>query len=413
MTRLLRLPDYRRFWAASTVSVFGTHVTTLALQILVVVTLRASGLELGLVNAARWLPYLLFGLVAGVLVDRYRRRPVLIGTDVGRAVLLCGIPALYFLELLTLPVLAAFVAVFGLLSLLFDAADQAYLPQLVPADRLTSAYARLEQSDSVAQTAGPLLAGVLVKAVGAPLAILVDAVSYLWSAILLATIRRPEPPPPPAAERHLWRELREGLSWVYGHRMLAPMALTTHGWFLCHSLLTVAFVVYVTRDLNLGALGLGIAYACGGAGAVLGGALAGWAGRRFDAGRTKVGAEAVTPLTWLLVPFAGPGPYALVLVCVAQFLFWIAMGIKGPNEMSYRQCVTPDGLRGRMNATMRSLNRAAIVVGAPLGGLLADTAGVRTALWVGIAGFAVVAVALAVSPFRHASYAEALEPAER
>lgn len=391
-------------------SVFGTHVTQLALQALVMVTLQATAFELGLLNAARWLPYLLFGLLVGVLVDRWRRKPILVGTDVGRALLLCAIPALHAAGLLSMPVLIGFVAVFGLLSLLFDAADQSYVPRLVPRELLTSANARLEQSDSVAQTAGPLLAGALIKVVGAPVAILVDAASYLVSGLLLASIRVAEPPAV-TERRHLVAELREGLAWVYRHRTLAPMALTSHAWFLFHSLLSTVFTAYMLdrAGLDLGAFGLSVALACGGVGAVLGGALAGWAGRRFDAGPAIVATHAAMPLAWAIVPLLP----SLGAICVAQFLFWLAMGVAGPLEMGYRQSITPDGLQARMNTTIRSLNRAAVVAGAPLGGLLAVTFGYGPALWIGVAGFALVALALGLSPFRRASFAEAEQVAAR
>ncbi len=187
---LRRHPAYVRFWAADTVSMFGTHVTTLALQVLAVVTLHASATWLGVLNGARWVPYLLFGLVAGVLVDRYRRRPVLVGADLARAVLLGLIPVLAWADRLTMPALVAVVTAFGALSLLYDAAHQSYLPRLVPRELLTQANARMEQSAAVAQTTGPVLAGFLVKAVGAPLAILVDAASYLVSGLVLARSAR-------------------------------------------------------------------------------------------------------------------------------------------------------------------------------------------------------------------------------
>jgi predicted MFS family arabinose efflux permease len=298
-----------------------------------------------------------------------------------------------------------------LLSLLFDAANQSFLPRLVPRELLIPAHARLEQSDSVAQTVGPLLAGALIQVVGAPVAMLVDAASYLFSGALLASISVTERAQP-VERRNLRAELREGLSWVYRHRTLASMAMTSHAWFLFHSMLSTVFVAYVldVRELDLGAFWLGVAYACGGVGAFLGGALAGWAGRRFDAGPTMIAAHALMAPAWILVPLAVPGPAAFVMVALSQFLFWVVMGITGPNELGYRQSVTPDGLQGRMNTTIRSLNRAAIVVGAPLGGFLAVAVGYRTALWVGIAGFALVALAMAISPFRHARYSDALEP---
>ncbi|MFE2868623.1 MFS transporter [Embleya sp. NPDC059259] len=410
MSRLVDLPGYLRLWTASTVSCFGTYVTILALQILAAVTLHATAFELGVLSAARWLPYLLFGLVAGVLVDRYRRKPILVGTDLGRAALLGMIPLLYLADRLTMTALVVFVFAFGTLSLVFEAANQSYLPRLVPRELLASANARLQQSDSVAQTTGPLLGGILVKAVGAPVAMLVDAASYLASGLLLASITDPEPVRR-AERRDLRAELREGLSWVYRHRTLGPMALTSHGRFLFTGMLSTVYVLYVLRELDIGALGLGITYACAGVGAVLGTTFSTWAGRRFDVGPTMVASRALAPLAWMVVPLTTAGPGALWAVSAAQFVLWLGLGTEGPTEMGYRQSVTPDRLQGRMNATIRSLNWGVIAIGAPLGGLLADTAGYRTALWIAIAGLALSVLALAFSRFRDATLADALETA--
>lgn len=196
--------------------------------------------------------------------------------------------------------------------------------------------------------------------------------------------------------------------------MLAPMALTGHAWFLFHSMLGTVYVLYVLRGpgsggVGLGAFALGLTYACAGLGAVLGRAAATRSGRRFGAGRTMVATRALMPLAWLLVPLATPGPATLGLLAGGQFLFWVLMGVEGPNELAYQQSVTPDGLQGRMNTTIRSLNRGAIVVGAPLGGIIADATTYRAALWVGIAGLAASALALACSPFRNADHAPAAE----
>jgi predicted MFS family arabinose efflux permease len=298
------------------------------------------------------------------------------------------------------------------LSLFFDSADQSFLPRVLPPSLLITGFARLEQSDAAAQTVGPLIGAGLLRAVGAPLAVLVDAVSYLASALLLTGVRVDEPASRPA-RRRLTAELREGLAWVYRHRMLAPMALSGHVWFLAQGMLTTVYVLYVLRDPSVGGLGLGtvvlgVSYACAGVGAVVGGAFAGAIGRRLDAGPTMVATRALMPLTWIVVVFARPGPAAAVVVCAGQLLFWWAMGAESGNELGYRNAVTPDRLQGRMNTTMRSINRGAIVVGAPLGGFIADALGYRAALWVGIAGFAVAVAILAASPFRRARRADAL-----
>ncbi|WP_246258255.1 MFS transporter [Amycolatopsis anabasis] len=344
-------------------------------------------------------------MLAGVLVDRHRR-PVLIGADLARAALLGLIPLLAVTGLLSMPVLCALVAVFGALSLVYDAAHQSYLPRLVPAPLLTAANARLEQTSSVAQTAGPMLAGWLVKAIGAPVAILVDAASYLASGLVLATLRTREPVPR-AESRDLRRELREGLSWVYRHRMLAPLAVTSHAWFLCTGMVSTVSAVFVLGELGFDAVALGLTYALGGVGGVLGAALSGPATRRFGPGRAIVAGRWVTPVAYGLIPLATTGTAGLVLLCGAQFLFGFSIGLDGPAEMGYRQSVTPDRLQGRMNATMRSLNRGMIVLGAPLGGALADGLGNRTALWIAVTGLIVQAIAISLSPLRHARSPEA------
>ena len=181
-------PGFGPFWAAATVSSFGTYVTTLAVQVLVVLTLGGGAAEVGLVSAARWLPYLLFGVFAGVFVDRARRRPILVTTDFVRCVLLVAIPTLAVAHHLSLVVLVAFMIVFGSASLANDAASQSFLPRLVPPRLLTRANARLDQSDAVAQTSGPALAGGLVSLLTAPWAVLVDAASYFASGLLLLRV---------------------------------------------------------------------------------------------------------------------------------------------------------------------------------------------------------------------------------
>ncbi|MFE9694665.1 MFS transporter [Micromonospora sp. NPDC005806] len=416
MTRLFGHPGYARFWTADTVSTFGTYLTTVALPLLAIVALDASDAEVGLVNGARWTPYLLFGLLAGVVADRHRRRPILVATDLARAALLALIAALALLGALRVPLLMVLVAAFGALSLLYEAAHQSYLPRLVRPAALTRANARMEQSASLAQTTGPFLGGAVVAAVGAPVAMLVDAVSYLASGLLLATIRRPEPAPAPA-RRQLGRELREGLSWVYRHRVLAPYALTLHARFLFASMASTAFTLLVVRGLDpelpaeRAAVGLGVVLALGGVGAVVGNALSHRVGR-WGAGRAILLERVVEPLGWTLAALAVTGTAGWIMVGAAQFVVWLALGISGPNEMGYRQAVTPDRLQGRMNATIRSLNWGMLTVGAPFGGLLAAHLGHRPAIRVAVAGMAVAATVAVLSPIRTARHPEAVPDPE-
>lgn len=409
MVRLRDSPGFVAFWSASTVSAFGSGVTTLAVQVLVVVTLDEGATGVGLVNAARWLPYLLFGLVAGVLVDRARRRPLLVGTDLGRALLLVVVPVLALSGHLSLVLLMVVLALFGLLSLVNDAADQSFVPSLVPPGLITRANARIDQSTAVAQTSGPALAGALVSVLGAPLAVLVDAASFLASAVLLTRVRAVEPPSRPLSLRGVGTEAREGLRWVYRHPTLAPVALTSHGWFLCFAAGGAVLPPFALHTLGLSPFGFGLALAVGGVGALAGALVATGLGRRLGVGVLVIGCILAEGIAFgLLAVSPEPAPAGAaqsvgwVVFGAGQLLLGVAMGASNPNEMGYRQTVTPDHLQGRTNATIRSINRAMVVVGAPLGGVLGDAWGFRPILGATAAGFVVVATALALSPFRQA-----------
>jgi MFS family permease len=405
--RLRDCSGFFGFWAASTISGFGTWVTSIAIQVLVVVTLKDGAAGVGLVSSARTLPYLLFGLVAGVLVERSRRRPLLIGTDLIRGLLLIAIPVLALTHHLTLAALVVFMVLFGVLSLLNDAATQAFVPRMVPASLLTSANARLDQSSSIAQTSGPALAGGLVALVTAPWAVLVDAISYLVSGLLLLRVPVVEPQSSPLSIHGIATEIREGLRWVYQHRTLRPLALSTHGWFLCSAFASAVLPSFALRTLHLSPFGFGLVLSVGGIGGLLGSLAATRLGARFGAGRVVIACRAATAVAWALIALS-PGHWAgWVQFGAGELLFGLALGAENANEMGYRQAVTPDRLQGRMNATMRSINRAMIVIGAPLGGLLGDAIGFRFILWLAAGGFLAVAAGLALTRFRDARIDEA------
>jgi MFS family permease len=400
--RLRDRPAFVRFWTAATVSGFGTYVTTLALQVLVVVTLHQGAGGVGLISASRWLPYLLFGLVIGVLVDRSRRRPLLVITDLLRAGLLVAVPLLAVTGHLTIVGLMAFMVVFGVTSLINDAASQSFLPRLVPASMLTPANARLDQSDAVAQTSGPVIAGGLVSLLTAPWALLVDAASYLISGLLLLRIQVVEPPSRRGTLQGVRSEAAEGLRWVYRHRTLKPNALGTHAWFLFFSVVNVIVPPFALRTLGLSALGLGIALAAGGVGGLTGALAATRMGARFGVGAVVIASHAGTALAVAVFALSSANWAGWIVFGVGQLILGLSMGVSNANEMGYRQAVTPDHLQGRSNATIRSINRAMIVVGAPLGGLLADAIGFRVVLWFTVAGFLMVAAALSATPYRSA-----------
>ena len=402
---LRRHTGFRRFWAASTISDFGTYISSVAIGVIVVSDLGGSAADVGLVRGAGVLPYLAVGLFAGVLADRMRRKPLLVGTDLGRAVVLTAVPLLAVTDSLTVPVLAAVMLGFGLLSVFNAAAHQSFLPRLVPRKLLPRANARLQQSDSVAQTTGPLIGGGLIAVIGAPLAVLVDAASYALSGLLTAATLVTDPRPR-RATRSVLADLREGAAWVYRHHALGPLAASMHGWFLFNAIFSTTYVPFALRQLDIGSAGLGLTSASAGAGALLGSLASESLSRRIGIGATVTGSRVLEAGGMMIIAVAAwtGGPATLVVAATGQFLYGLGLGAEGPIELSYRQAVTPDRLQGRMNATMRSLNRAAVVVGAPVGGLFADTVGLQTALWVAAGGVAAAGLLLAASGFRTASH---------
>lgn len=403
---------FLRFWVADGISNLGTFVSTIAIQLLLINTLHADQTALGAVRAAQWLPYLLFGLFAGVVVDRVRRKPLLVLADVVCALALGTVGVLALSGSLTIPVLAALVFVAGSASMFFSAAHQSYLPCLVPGPALPTATARLEQMLNATQSAGPLVGGALVRLLSAPFAVLVDAASYLVSAVILSTIRVPEQVPQRAPGRHVWRELAEGASWVYRHRTLAPYAVALHLGFFFNSVVATVLVYFAVTELHLDAIAIGLVLSATGVTGVVGAGLAPMLARRYGLGLVHCLGTWFSPVGYALVLLAQPGPHAILWPLASSLVLGLGMGISGPLHMSYRNAVTPNRLRGRMNATIRSFNWGSIAVAAPLGGWIAATSGNRAAFVVGSLGLVVSSAIVTFSPYRSAEMPTPDEHAE-
>ena len=399
-----RSPAFRRFWWGEAVSGFGTAITALALQTLVLVTLGGGAAQVGWLNSVRWLPYLVLGMVVGALVDRVRRRPVMVTTDLARAGLLALIPLAWALDVLTFPLLLVVVLLFGTVSLVNDAASLSFVPRLVPRSQLQRAHARLDGAGAVAQTAGPAVAGALIRVLGAPLAVLVDAATYLFSAVMVASLKGVAEPDAARREqlgaRGLAAEVRDGARWAYGGSGLRRLAVSTHVWFAGQAVLLVLVVPYGYLELDLTPFQLGLVFAVAGLGALLGAVTSTAVGVRLGSGGVIICAHSVSALGVLIMLGAASVPTGwagAAVLAAGQLCHGWAMGISNSHEMTLRQERTPDELQARTNTTLRSLNRAVIVLVSPIAGLLADQVGVRPVLASAAVIFGISALTLATN----------------
>ncbi len=393
--------DFRRLWIGETVSLLGGQVTALALPLTAVLALGATPAEMGLLGAVETLPWMLIGLPAGAWVDRMARRRVLIATDLGRALLIGCIPAAAALGLLAMPVLYGVAFLSGILAVFFEVAYNAYLPSLVPRAALLAGNSRLQASASAAEIGGPGLAGALVQAIGAPAALLVDALSYLVSVAYLARIRAREPARPRLPGRRLTAEMREGLAALWGNPLLRLLVTASGGANLFFAIQGALRVLYAERDLGLSPALLGAVLAAGSAGGLLGALPAASTARRFGTGPTIIGAVGVMGAGALLVPLAA-GPALVAGAVLAGGLALTGLGATTyiVTVGSLRQAITPDRLQGRIAATARFISRSALPVGFLLGGLLGGTLGLRATLLIPAAGPLLLAAWLLFTPLR-------------
>ena len=387
-TPVWRQGDFLKLWGGETISLFGTQITVLALPLTAVLTLDAGAGELGLLNAARYAPFIAVILFAGVMVDRRRRHPILIQTNLGRAVLIALVPAAAFTGLLSMELLYVVGFLVGVLTVFFDTAYQSYLPSLVNRSQLTAGNSRLEASRSAAEVGGPGVGGLLVQLVTAPYALVVDALSFLVSAVTLSSIRTEEPQPSDDNEApRMWAAIRDGFRFTFSNRYLRPIAGEAATYNLFEQAIMTVFVIYAVRDLDLSAGLLGLIISVGAAGALVGAVLASYPERRFGLGRTIVGSMVVGCTVPVALPAIEGDPATTVPLFALTFFVWgLAIAVSNVHVVSLRQASTPDHLLGRMNASYRFFTYGAIPLGALLGGFLGEAIGLRATLLVSAVG---------------------------
>jgi MFS family permease len=363
-------------------------------------------------NLADFLPFLLIGLIAGVLVDRFPRRAILIGGDLGRALLIATIPLAYIAGVLTLAQLMLVGFAIGVLTVFFDVAYQAYLPSLIRREDLVEGNSKLELSRSGAGLLGPGLAGLLIDLLRAPVAMLIDALSFALSALLHFSIRERTPEQNLHAGEQtaessavtprgsMRTEIAEGLRFVFGHPALRTIGSATATSNLFSSISGAAFMIFAINELKMSPALIGLAFSLGSLGGLTAALVAEPLSKRFGVGRVIVLTVAIGGPFEAAIAFASPGADLLNVILVALVGFTMGGGgtIYNINQVSLRQALTPAAMAGRMNATMRWFVWGTIPIGSLIGGIIGETLGLRAAILVGGVGATLAFIPLLFGP---------------
>ncbi|MFC4159667.1 MFS transporter [Chitinimonas lacunae] len=411
-----RHPDFLKLWLAQGISDFGSHITQLALPLTAAVMLNATPMQMGILGAVEMLPFALFSLHAGVLIDRQRRMPLMLGRDIAAALILLLVPLAVWGGWLSMEVLFLVGFLHVTTEVFGGSAHQSYVATLVGRERLVEAHSKLMTTASTAQVTAPGLAGLLVQILTAPIALLFDALSFLVSALILTRIRTAEPEPQPDRQRSVMEDIRAGLSFIRRTPLLRVLALQAALWQLLFHMLMALLVLFATRELGLSAAQMGMCFMLGGLGSLVAALTAERLGERFGVGPMMGWGMAFTALAWLLfslIPRSGPTMFWFSAV---EGLLAFGATLFSIHYLAARAALTPDALLGRMIASMRFLTVTPAPLGALIGGGLGSTLGLRPALLaIGLGGMVLAAMVVCRSPVRHLhslpKKVEELEPA--
>jgi MFS family permease len=373
--------DFRKLWMANSVSSLGSQVTLLALPLTAITLLHASPVQMGLLTACGTSPFLILSLPAGVWVDRLRRRPILIATDVSRAVLLGTVPLLAILGVLRIEHLYGVAFLAGSLSLLYDVAEGTYLPAIVGTEHLVEGNSQLAVIDTTAEMTAPVVAGGLVQLLTAPIAIAIDAASYLWSAAWISSIQQHESSPAPILQSDAGQEIRAGIAYLLQNPILRPSLLTGIQWQFFGGMNDALLILFLAETLHLPPVTIGLVYAVGSLSGLIASRFSQKATRKYGPGPVTIGAALLLGTGWLIVPFAVGTPWMAFGIIASGML------IAGAGNMTWNvtttsitQAITPNRLLGRVNASDRFFTSGALPVGALIGGWLGQLWGLRPTL---------------------------------
>jgi MFS family permease len=397
---LLRDATYRRLWTSILVSSLGGQVTMLALPLTAAVLLHATPTQMGLLTAMEIVPFVLFSLPSGVWLDRVRKLPVYVGGEVALALTVASVPLAWALGVLTMPWMYVVAFALGTVFTTAGSAAQIVLTQVVPRERLVEAHAKNALAGSGAEVVGPGLAGLLIRLLGAPVALLIDGVMLLWSAWILRGIRVHERRAA-HADAHFWRDLQAGLRFVAGTRLLVALAAVVGCWQMFHQAAMVVNILFATRVLGLSEQQIGGCFVALGAGTVLASVFGNRLSRRIGPGPSLPLAIAVCGAGWLLLAFAPADAWGVAAFAFMLFMFGVGAVLIFINFLAMRQAVTPEPLLGRMTSTMRWLILLPAGPGALIGGWLGEHVGLRAALaFAGVGGLLLAAAAIGLATIR-------------
>ncbi|GHH77124.1 MFS transporter [Kitasatospora indigofera] len=396
---LLAEPDFRRLWIGETTSGLGTAVGNVALALVAVVTLGASPFMVGLLTASAWLPWLFLGLTAGAWVDRWPRRTVMLVCDLALLVLFASVPVAGWLGVLTIGQLVVVALLTGAVKVFFSTAYGAVVPSLVAKPDLLEANVKLRAGESAVEIAGPGVAGVVSQLFGAATGMLLDAVTYLVSALFLGAIETREKPPARAARQSIVREIGEGVRFLVRDPYLRTLACFGAVGNLALNGIQAVQTVFLVRGVGLDQGGVGLVFAVVSVGGLVGASVAGRIARRFGTARGLLVCELVVAPFILLLPTAGRG----VPLPVSVLAWSVAVcGVVAGNVIagSFYQTYCPPEMIGRIRASASTVNYSAIPVGALLGGYLGGVLGSRTTIWIMSAVLLSAGLILLASPIR-------------
>lgn len=401
--KLWRERDFRRLWLSLTITHFGGQITFLALPLTAAIMLSATPLQMGILSAVEVLPYTLFGLFTGVLVDRSYKLPLIIIADVGRGLALLAIPIAAWFGVLSMPVLYAAGFIVGIGGIIGWAAYQVFMAERVGRDNLVEANSRIALSDSASQLVGPGLAGMLIHALTAPFAILLDAVSFFVSAIMLRGITSHPGDAPLARQksetwRHawagIWSDAKEGLALIWQTPVLRSIAVSLMMWNLLKHVYLAIMILFATRDLALSPGRIGIIFMIAGLGFLAASALCQRMNTRFGVGPVMLFGLTLSGASWLLVATVSAEYVTTLHLATALFLFDFGAMIFFINYLTLRQAAVPSHLRGRVTSTLIFIAVSLSPVGALLGGVMGTYFGLRSTIAIAGAGGLILGLSL-------------------